>query len=252
MEELTIKIDAFEGPLDLLLYLIKQLEIDIYDIPIAEITDQYISYLKSMEELELDIAGDFLIMAATLMSIKSAMLLPRVEVDDVEDPDIAENHEEGEDPRQHLMQMLIEYQYVKEASQEFKKREAERSQHYQREPADLSPYLDYIPLDDGQHELAELGRAMQMVIAKHQLMNPNPAFIEKDEVSIDEKMDEIESVFQKSPNRSISFSKLIQSESRSGIIATFLAILELVKRQEITAQQEKNYEDIILNLEDHE
>lgn len=250
MEELTIKIDAFEGPLDLLLYLIKHLEIDIYDIPIAEITDQYIRYLKSMEELELDIAGDFLIMAATLMSIKSAMLLPRVEVDDFDDSDFEESPEEGEDPRQHLMQMLIEYQYVKEASQEFRVKEAERSQHYQRQAADLSPYLDYIPLDDGQHDLTDLGRAMQMVIAKHQLMNPNPAFIEKDEVSIDEKMAEIESLFLKTPDRSLSFSGLIQLESRSGIIATFLAILELVKRQEIIAKQENNYDDIVLKREE--
>src|SRR5690625_6108460 len=121
-----VKLETFEGPLDLLLHLIHELEIDIYDIPVAEITDQYMAYVTQMQEIELDIASEYLVMAATLLQMKSAMLLPKQEVD-YED-------EYEEDPREQLVQRLIEYQRFKEAAEKLKEKELDENQLYTRPP----------------------------------------------------------------------------------------------------------------------
>ena len=132
-----IKIDAFEGPLDLLLHLINRLEIDIYDIPVAEITEQYVAYIHTMKELELDVASEYLVMAATLLAIKSKMLLPKHEDewDEEEEEFLYE-----EDPRDELVMQLLEYKKYKEAAGEFKNLEAERELILTKTPIDLSPY----------------------------------------------------------------------------------------------------------------
>src|SRR5690625_2939265 len=123
-----VKLDAFEGPLDLLLHLIDQLEIDVYDIPVADITTQYLDYIHTMQHLELNIASEYLVMAATLLSIKSQTLLPRQEI--TEDIDMYE-----EDPREALIQRLIEYQKFKNAANNLEEREQEASQIFTRSPA---------------------------------------------------------------------------------------------------------------------
>ena len=135
--EYNVKIDAFEGPLDLLLHLIHSLEIDIYDIPMAQITEQYLLYIHTMKKLELDVASEYLVMAATLLAIKSKMLLPKHE--EIQDE---EDFEMEEDPRDELVDRLIEYKKYKEAAVELKTREEERGQMYTKPPSDLSQFAE--------------------------------------------------------------------------------------------------------------
>lgn len=134
----SVKIEAFEGPLDLLLHLINRYEIDIYDIPVAQITEQYMAYIHAMQELELDIASEYLVMAATLLAIKSKMLLPAPEEEDDGDMEF----DEVDDPREELMQRLLEYKKFKEAARELKRREEERALLFTKPPSDLSAYAD--------------------------------------------------------------------------------------------------------------
>ncbi|EAE4545807.1 segregation/condensation protein A, partial [Listeria monocytogenes] len=133
MVEMNFKVDAFEGPLDLLLHLIGQLEVDIYDIPMAEITDQYMEFVHTMQEMELDVASEYLVMAATLLAIKSKMLLPKQELEIDYD-----TLEEEEDPRDALVEKLMEYKRFKEAAKELKEKEAERSFYFSKPPMDLA------------------------------------------------------------------------------------------------------------------
>ena len=134
----NVKIDAFEGPLDLLLHLINRYEIDIYDIPVAQITEQYMAYIHAMQELQLDIASEYLVMAATLLAIKSKMLLPKHEEEILDESvELSEN-----DPREELMQRLLEYKKYKEAAQALKKKEEERALLFTNPPSDLSMYTD--------------------------------------------------------------------------------------------------------------
>jgi len=143
--DINIKIDAFEGPLDLLLQLIKHLEIDIYDIPIAEVTAQYLNYIRAMKVLQLDIAGDYLVMAATLMAIKSKLLLPKQEMN--ADPEDEVFFESGEDPRDALVEQLLEYRKYKSAAALLKVKEEERSQYFSKEPTNLESLQEKVPLE---------------------------------------------------------------------------------------------------------
>ncbi len=135
--EYNVKTEAFEGPLDLLLHLINRLEVDIYDIPMSQITEQYLHFVHAMQELELDVASEYLVMAATLLAIKSKMLLPKHEEELEEDVEMLE-----EDPRDELVEKLIEYRKYKEAAQELKQKEEERVLMYTKPPSDLSQFTE--------------------------------------------------------------------------------------------------------------
>lgn len=142
----NFKVEAFEGPLDLLLHLINRYEIDIYNIPVAKITEQYLSYVHTMKELQLDVASEYLVMVATLLQIKSKMLLPKQE------EDVPDNGEDFiDDPRQELMERLIEYKKYKQVATELKEREQERAQLYTRPPIDFTSFQQEeetsLPLD---------------------------------------------------------------------------------------------------------
>ena len=132
LQEINLKLDVFEGPLDLLLHLIQKLEIDIYDIPITAVTEQYMSYIHAMQTLELEVAGEYLVMAATLMAIKSQMLLPKQELEIIDD----ENFFEEEDPREALVAQLLEYRKFKYAATVLHEKEEERKLYYTKEPMD--------------------------------------------------------------------------------------------------------------------
>lgn len=143
--EYQVKIEAFEGPLDLLLHLINRLEIDIYDIPVAKITEQYLLYVHTMRELELDVASEYLVMAATLLSIKSRMLLPKQEEELFDEEMMLE---EEEDPRDELIEKLIEYRKYKSGAQTLKEREEERQKSFAKPPSDLSEYAKEVKLSE--------------------------------------------------------------------------------------------------------
>jgi len=136
MQEIKIKLDVFEGPLDLLLHLIRSLEIDIYDIPIADVTEQYMNYIHAMKTLELEVAGEYLVMAATLMAIKSQMLLPKQELEE----DYDDEYEE--DPRDALVAQLLEYRKYKYAADRLSEKAEERSQYYTKDPMDMDEYQE--------------------------------------------------------------------------------------------------------------
>lgn len=236
-----VSIDSFHGPLDLLLHLIHQYEIDIYDIPIAEITTQYLDYIRQMQSLELDIAGEYLVMASTLLQIKSELLVPRNQEISYEDDDYISE----EDPRDHLVHMLLEYKRFKEIVPEFEKRHSKRGLLMTKSPTDLSKFQEHIPLKEDALDLSDLQLSMSHVLARYELLKPNKTTISADEKTVEEQVDYITKFFQSSENSSATFTELLQSPSTSEIVVTFLAILELMKKNKIHAKQ-KNIQSEIL------
>src|SRR5690625_1244037 len=152
-ETYEVKVDAFAGPLDLLLHLVNQLEIDIYDIPVAEITEQYMQYIHAMEKIELNIASEYLVMAATLLEIKSAMLLPKKEV--------ALEDEYEEDPREQLIKRLIEYRKYKEAAEQLQKKELEENEIYTRPPAPFDDLIEQTKTVRGDVSIYDMIHAVE-------------------------------------------------------------------------------------------
>ncbi|WP_070121626.1 segregation/condensation protein A [Bacillus marinisedimentorum] len=236
----SVKIDAFEGPLDLLLHLINRFEIDIYDIPVAEITDQYMGYIHAMQELELDIASEYLVMAATLLAMKSRMLLPKQEPAELDE----EFYEEEGDPRDELINRLVEYRKFKEAAGVLKKREAERSLVYTKEHADFQEFAqeDAAPssLDVNLYDM--IG-ALQKMLKRKQAKKPPQTKINRQEIPIEARMDEIVSDLKNWKGRK-SFTDLFPHDDREQIVVTFLAVLELLKMKKIHCEQDKNFSEI--------
>jgi segregation and condensation protein A len=224
-----VKLDFFQGPLDLLLHLIKKEEMDIYDIPIARITDQYLGYIKFMRSLDLRVAGEFLVMAATLLRIKAEMLLPRTKVDEAEGPD----------PREDLAERLIEYKKFKELAEGLKGLEEERSRFYPRGEASSPPEAE-------QWEEINpflLWRALREALDKAPRETPHT--ISPDEVTLKEKMDFLLRILE--GGRGIRFTELLsQDPRRIALILIFVAILELAKQRRVTLRQEAPFGEIII------
>jgi len=222
-----IKLDIFEGPLDLLLYLIRKNEIDIYNIPIALITEQYLSYLDLMRSLNLDLAGEYLVLAATLIHIKSRMLLPPVEGDD--------ETEEGEDPRAELVQQLLEYQAFKEAALSLDGRPLLERDVFTRgappeEPAEAEE-------DEGamiEVGIYELVQAFRRIISG--LDQSEDLAIDTEKMSLTDRINEI--MERLSEEKQLTFTELLgERMDRKRIVYTFLAILELMKLRMVRAYQ---------------
>jgi segregation and condensation protein A len=225
-----VRLDKFEGPLDLLLYLIKKNELDIYDIPIALITKQYLEYIKLMKDLNLEIVGDFLVMASTLIQIKSSMLLPS--------PDDEISEEEGEDPRAELIRRLLEYSRYKEASILLNDRKLLGRDLFARTfPSEELP--DDLKSDEPlELDLFALLEAFKNIIVKA----PRESFHEvcAESISIAERINEILSFLQEKDL--IEFLELFDNSlDRDYIVATFLAILELCKLKLIRVRQVQQY-----------
>lgn len=244
--EIQVKLQAFEGPLDLLLHLIERAEVDIQDIPIAEITDQYLTYVQAMQELQLDVASEFLVMAATLLAIKSKMLLPRPAEMLGEDP-LSVAEEEEEDPRLALVERLNEYRTYKRLAQELKRREEGRSLLYTRSPADLQAYLpEEEPNPVEGITLYDLLDAFTRALAR--LEEEPPASIPRDEISVKERIQEIREALREAGGR-LMFSALLSSlRRREEVIVTFLAMLELMKEKEIHCRQDQLFADIAIEI----
>lgn len=237
-----VKLQTFEGPLDLLLHLINQAEVDIYDIPISEITDQYLSYLYSMQEFKIDIASEFLVMAATLLAIKSKMLLPKHE-ELVLNP--LEEGEDEVDPREELVIRLIEYKRYKAVSESLKELEFERNQVYTRPPEDLSQLQLEIYDQNPSYNISilQLFVAFQSILTKQRYEN-RVTTISKEEISVNDKIEEIQFLLSNRSDKTY-FSQLFKTVwTRSELVVTFLAILELIKLKKIKIVQTVNFEDI--------
>jgi len=225
-----VKLERFEGPLDLLLHLIKRDEIDIYDIPIARITQQYLAYLDLMRSFDLDVAGEFLVMAATLMRIKAKMLLPL--------PGIGEEEEEG-DPREELVQRLVEYRQFKEAAGTLKLREEDRRQLYER---GMLPGEDEAgPLPLAPATLFDLLDALQRVMER--VPEPSVYEVRAEAYDVEDKLALIARLVAE--EGAVLFSTLLhRCRARAEMIVTFIALLELVKLGQVTVVQSETFGDI--------
>ncbi len=239
-EDYKVDLEVFEGPLDLLLYLIRREEVDIYDIPIEKITAQYLAYLEVMRMLDLNIAGEFLVMAATLMMIKSRMLLP-VESRAAEE----ESDEEWVDPRLDLVRQLIEYKKFKDAAGQLLELEALQSEAFSY--GGEGPAFEKEPQDAGQ-ALGDIGlfdllTAFQEVLVRAP-MEPL-GIIEPIRFSVPDKMELIISLTKAGTH--VAFSSLFSPESHRGeVIVTFLALLELLRLRQIVLQQNDAFHEILI------
>lgn len=242
MNHYNVKLDAFEGPLDLLLHLINKAEVDIYDIPVSKITDQYMNYLNTMQRLELDIASEYLVMAATLLAIKSKMLLPKHD-ENLYDEDYESLDEV--DPREELIKRLVEYRRYKEAAETLKDREKDRGLIFSKSPSDLSPYIEEVKQEPQKINatLYDMLEAFNQLLKRKEQKKPIPTKINREDFPLERRMEEIIDKL-KQCNGKTSFYQLFQYEGRGQLIVTFLAILELMKAKKIICQQESNFNDI--------
>lgn len=232
-----VKIDTFEGPLDLLLHLVNELEIDIYDIPVAEITEQYMNYIQTMQKIELNIASEYLVMAATLLEMKSAMLLPKKEV-------LIDNEYE-EDPREQLIQRLIEYKKYKDAAEELKEKELEENQIYTRSPVQFNDMIKSVPTVKGDISIYDMLHALEKVFKRKSWNEPLETTVNRMEISIEQRMDEILQIMNDCKD-SIPFEQLFPYKSRSHIVTTFLAVLQLLKNNKVNCIQKSHFQPIYI------
>lgn len=241
---IPVKLQAFEGPLDLLLHLIDKNKVNIYDIPIVEITKQYLEYIRQMDKEDLNIMSEFLVMAATLIDIKSRMLLPR------------EINEEGEemDPRQELVEKLIEYKMYKFMAYELKDRQIDAEKALFKVPTipkEVEEYSEPVDVEELLNglSLTKLHSIFKSIIRKQENkidpIRSRFGKIEKEEVNLSEKIEYIK-VFA-CENKKFSFRKLLEAQyGKMEIIVTFLAVLELMKTGMIAISQENIFDDILI------
>ena len=231
MYEITI--DNFQGPMDLLLHLIKQSKMDIMNVKLEIIIDEYLDYIKKMEEMNLDVASSYLVMASELLYIKSRMLLPR-----------QEEEEDEEDPKERLINRLILYEQYKEQIDNFKELESERSTYYTKIPSNLDEYqsdekkalISDVTLDD-------LVKAFENFLERIDLEKPVHTKITKKELSVEDRIVNIKSRFKK--EKRINFFDLFETKTKEYVVVTFLAILEMAKNKEIMIYQEDNFDNIV-------
>lgn len=241
--EYQVKIDAFEGPLDLLLHLVNRLEIDIYNISVSQITDQYIAFIHEMQELQLDVAGDYLVMAATLLQMKSKMLLPRPE--EVFDED---EYADAmlEDPREELIRRLVEYKKYKIVSEKLAERESRWQQVYAKAPVPLGEPKKVRPLADSS--VYNMLSALQKLVRRKMLTVPRNTKIHRQEISIQDRMDEIMKMLIHRRRKTTFYDLYVKAgPEREQVVTTFLAVLELMKKRMVTCEQEGNFANILIH-----
>ena len=231
MYEVTI--DNFSGPMDLLLHLIKQSKMDIMNIKLEIIIDEYLDYIKKMDEMNLDVASSYLVMAAELLEIKSRMLLPKTE-EEIDE----------EDPKDRLISRLILYEQYKNQIDSFKELEEKRGEYYTKIPSDISEYqgeekkalISDVTIDD-------LVAAFEKFLERVDLEKPIHTKVTKKELSVEDRIIGIKNCFKK--KKKINFFDLFEVKSKEYVVVTFLAILEMAKNRELMIYQDKNFDNII-------
>lgn len=234
-----VKLDTFEGPLDLLLHLINQYEIDIYDIPVAQITKQYIDYIHTMQQLELNIASEYLVMASTLINIKSEMLLPKQPVFDDEIDDYVE------DPREELMERLIEYRKYKQAAHELKEKEEEANQIYTRPPVTFREQSNENTIIQGDISIYDMLGALNRTIQRKKWNRPLETKVKQIDIPIEERMDQVLKKVKLS-TEAVSFEDLFVYPTKTHVVVTFIAILELLKSNQIYCKQSSHFDTLFI------
>lgn len=234
-----ITIENFDGPLDLLLHLIKENDIDIYDIRIEEITKQYLDYIQAMKNLNLSVASEYLVMASELIEMKSKMLLPKKK-------DLEEDLYE-EDPREVLIERLLAYKKYKEITSEFKNLEMTRRLIITKEPENLSFYAKEAEKNDDV-SINDLLKAFNVIMERKKLDTPIKTKITKKELSLSDKIISIKKLlFNK---KVINFEELFEVPTKEEVIVSFLSILEMIKKDEIVVKQDNNFNTIVISLKE--
>jgi segregation and condensation protein A len=235
MAEYKVKFEVFEGPLDLLLYLIKKEEVDIYEVNLTQLATQFIEYIEMMRMLDLEIAGEFLVMASTLMYIKSRELLP------VDQQVVAEGEEEGDDPRWELIRQLVEYKKFKDAAAQLQTLEIRQEQIYPRLPV-KPEFGREEPSGKAQASLFDLLNAVNSIL-KRIVEREDLRDIFEDKWTVSEKIEDI--MKEMSRSASLKFSALFAgATSRTEVVVTFLAMLELIRLRQIVAIQQSPFGEI--------
>jgi len=233
--EYKFKINEFEGPLDLLLHLIKQSEMDIMDIEIVKLTDQYLDYINTMEKLNLNVASEYLVLASNLMYLKSKALLPKQEVEEEVEDGFFETKEE-------LEQRLLEYKRYKEVTNAFKTLEESRGDIYTKTPSNLREYKgDNITLSDDV-SLNDLVEAFKRYLERKEISKPINTKVTTREISIKERRNSIRNILKE--RKRVEFFDLFEDFSKPYVVVTFLSVLEMAKEKELIIKQENNFEKI--------
>ncbi|MCX0278535.1 segregation and condensation protein A [Bombilactobacillus mellis] len=241
MEKLQLVLSDFQGPLDLLLHLIRQSKIDIYNIPIAKITEQYMEYLHKMNVLQLDVAGDYLVMAATLMRIKSQLLLPQAPTEQH-----TTTSDNTVDPRSDLVAHLLTYQAFKSVAQTLKQQEKKRQQLHAKPLSALAAKDQEIRLKPGVKVAADLARAVADLLQKQDLSR-RPPQIKAEKITLKQAQTAIMEQLQLQPQT--TFGNLLRQQAGiEEVVTKFMALLELIKKQVIVVQQTDYQADILVQL----
>lgn len=230
-----IKLPNFEGPFDLLLYFIHRDELNIYDIPISKITEEFLSYIKLMQQFDIELAGEFIVMASTLMYIKSQMLLPRPKTD--------ENGEEIEDPRTELVERLLEYKQIKESAGELRDMHNEQKYHFYRNifDADINKITNASNYKNAT--LFDLIKAFQKLSDRQKEKNLRH-IIDVESTSVDEKSKLILDMLNK--KKRLSFYGIVNLKVKIDVVITFLSLLDLIRHNKIFIFQKSNFDDIVI------
>lgn len=236
-----VKIDEFEGPLDLLLHLIKESNIDIYDISIEEVTKQYLDYINQMESLDIEVASEYLVMAAELMLIKSKTLLPKKE-------EVEVIEEDEEYSRDSLINRLVEYRKYKELTKEFKELELDRKNIYTKSPSKLTNITDTKIVNDTDVGIDDLLEAFKKFLERKDKEKPINTKITNKEYSVKKRKNDIKNYLL--VNKRAEFRDLFDIYNKSYVVVTFMSILELAKEDEISLTQERNFGNIYIELKD--
>jgi segregation and condensation protein A len=231
-------IDEFNGPLDLLLHLVKESKMDILNIEIEEITNQYLAYLDKMEEMNLEVTSEYLVMASELMYIKSKMLLPKREEEETDEEEI--------DPREELVNRLLEYEAYKEITKTLKEKEEIRSEIYTKAPGDIKEYMDQEVKLSSELSVDDLVDAFKKFLQRKSEEKPIHTKVTEKEITVSERRARIKNILH--TKKRVSFFELFEDYSKEYVVATFLAILEMAKEKELIISQEKAFDDIICEV----
>ena len=229
-------INDFEGPLDLLLHLVKESKMDIYEINIHDIINQYLEFIHNLEEENIDIASEYLVMAAELIHLKSKLLVNRKDEEE-EDEEFTINSEED------LRNKLVEYEKYKKITENFKELEEKRSEVFTKLPESLTEYVDKNVIK-GEFDINDLFNAYNLFLDRQKLAKPLNTKITKREINIEDKIKDIRTILKK--RKRVNFLELFTEVTKESVIVTFLSILEMAKNEEITLTQEDNFSPIMI------
>lgn len=238
-----IKLDIFEGPFDLLVYLIENARMSVYDIQVSEITDQYIKYIENMKTLDVNLATEFMVLAAELIELKSKMLLPRMKADG-----------EGlleEDPRSELVQKILEYKRFKSAAELLELQEEQNQRIFVKPKEDLAPYTkeadEYLNLDINQFV-----KVFHLFLQKKKRLEEirkNYAKVERQKISVESRIEHIKNMFRLKERKKLNFRDLLTAESnRYEVVLTFVSLLEMIRQKAVSVRQNVNFGEIYLSL----